>query len=321
VIGARAAGTLHGVEIRHLATLLAIAEHGSFSAAARALGTVQSNVSAHISRLERELGTSLVDRHSGRLTEEGEMVAERSRRIIHELQDLEADVHSSDSAIEGETRLGVLGTTGRWLMPRLLPALAREHPLVRAIIHEGGTSALVPRLLAGELSAAIVHFPVDADELALEPLFTESLVLLVHGSHRFAGRESITLTELADEPLLMPPRNNAMRRIVDRTAATLGLRLRAQAEIDGVRLLTSLAFDGFGPAIVPATAIPAWLQGNFSRIELPQLPNRTVGWATRRRPLPNKPTRAALEVTKAVIAKVGDRQPGVTPIAPSTVAR
>ena len=77
------------MEVRHLASLIAIADHGSFSAAARALGTVQSNVSAHIARLEKELGASLVDRASGKLTEEGTIVVERGRRIIHELQDIE----------------------------------------------------------------------------------------------------------------------------------------------------------------------------------------------------------------------------------------
>ena len=191
------------MEIRHLASLIAIADHGSFSGAARALGTVQSNVSAHISRLEKDLGVLLVERNGGALTDEGVVVVERARRIIHELQDIEADVHSSDTEIEGETRLGSIGTTGRWLMPRLLPALKKAHPLVRAIIYEGGTSSLIPRVLNGELDAAIVHFPVDDPELVLEPLFSEDLVLLVHAKHRWASLETITIAELATEPLLL----------------------------------------------------------------------------------------------------------------------
>ena len=87
------------MEIRHLASLIAIADYGSFSGAARALGTVQSNVSAHISRLEKDLGVVLVERNGGALTEEGTVVVERARRIIHELQDIEADVHSSDTEV------------------------------------------------------------------------------------------------------------------------------------------------------------------------------------------------------------------------------
>jgi molybdate transport repressor ModE-like protein len=300
------------MEIRHLASLIAIAEHGSFSAAARALGTVQSNVSAHISRLEKELGANLIDRHSGELTEDGALVVERARRIIHELQDIEADIQSTDTQIAGETRLGCIGTTGRWLMPRLLTAIQKAHPQVRPIIHEGSTSSLLPRLIAGELDAAIVHFPIDDPELQLVPLFSEELVLLVNNKHPWASLETISLEQLATQPLLLAPKNTALRRIIDRAAGAQRLAFTPQAEIDGVRLLTSLAFEGFGPAIVPATAIPAWIKGDFTRVSIPQLPRRVVGWASRKRPVPNKPTRAALEIARQVVAKTGDRQPGVT---------
>jgi molybdate transport repressor ModE-like protein len=299
------------MEIRHLASLIAISEHGSFSAAARALGTVQSNVSAHISRLEKELGASLIDRQSGELTEDGVLVVERARRIIHELQDIEADIHSTDTEVAGETRLGCIGTTGRWLMPRLLTAIQKAHPQVRPIIHEGSTSSLLPRLIAGELDAAIVHFPIDDPELHLVPLFSEELVLLVNNKHPWAKLETISLEELATQPLLLAPRNTALRRIIDRAAGAQRLAFTPQAEIDGVRLLTSLAFEGFGPAIVPATAIPAWITGDFTRVSIPQLPRRVVGWASRKRPVPNKPTRAVLEIARQVVAKTGDRQPGV----------
>ena len=300
------------MEIRHLATLIAIADHGSFSAAARALGTVQSNVSAHIARLEKELGATLVEHTNGTLTEQGAVVVERGRRIIHELQDIEADIHSDDSVVEGDTRIGCIGTTGRWLMPRLLGALAKQHPGIHATIHEGSTSTLVPRLIEGQLDAAIVHFPVDAPELQLEPLFSEDLILLVHEDHEWSKLESISLTELATKPILLAPRNTSLRRIIDRAAGNQRVALTAQAEIDGVRLLASLAFDGFGPAIVPATSVPDWLVGPFARVALPELPKRAVGWATRRRPLPNKATRATFDILRATIARVGDRQPGIT---------
>ncbi len=301
------------MELRHLTSLIAIADHGSFSAAARALGTVQSNVSSHISRLEADLGVSLVDRHNGSLTEQGTMVVERARRVVHELEDIAAEVQSTDAVIEGETRLGCIGTTGRWLIPRLLPALKKSHPNVRAIIFEGTTSSILPRVLNGDLDGAILHFPIEEPELSLEPLFAEDLVLLVSNKHEWAKRESITIAELATKPILLPPLSTALRRILDRAAANQKVTLQPQAEIDGVRLMTSLAFEGFGPAVIPSTAIPSWLTGEFVQIALPELPRRAVGWATRRRPLPNRSTRAALEVAKDVIAKSGARQPGVYP--------
>ena len=75
------------MDVRQLSALVAIADHGTFSAAARALFTVQSNISAHVARLEKELGVTLVDRSQGGLTEEGARVVERARRILNEIDD------------------------------------------------------------------------------------------------------------------------------------------------------------------------------------------------------------------------------------------
>src|SRR5690606_34982574 len=105
------------MDLRQLAALTAVADHRSFSAAARALHTVQTNVSTHVARLERELGTSLVDRASGTLTEAGEIVVSRARRVQAELEALTADVAAAEGDISGQVRLGTIGTTGRWMVP------------------------------------------------------------------------------------------------------------------------------------------------------------------------------------------------------------
>ncbi len=299
------------MELRQLEVLISIADHGSFSGAAKALATVQSNVSAHISRLEKELATSLIDRSSGRLTEDGQIVVDRARRVLNQIQDIVADVHANEKEIEGEVRLGCIGTTGRWLMPRFLPAVAKSHPNIHPIISEGSTSSLLPRVLDGSLDAAIVHLTIQDDNLESFPLFAEDLILLVHAKHEWAEHDKMTIQELTTRPLLLPPKNTSMRRILDRAAGSQRLVLQSQAEIDGVRLLTSLAFEGFGAAIVPATAVPGWLKGEFKRIEVPELPRRVVGWVQRSRPLPSKATQATAIVARQVIERTGDRQPGV----------
>ena len=223
------------MDVRQLAALVAIADHGTFSAAARALFTVQSNVSSHIARLERELGTTLVDRTQGGLTEDGARVVDRARRILREMEDIAADVAPVDGNVTGDVRLGILGTTARWLLPRLLSALETRHPGVRAIVSEGSTSALIPGLLTGRYSAAIIHLPVDDPELTIEPLFAEDLLLVTHGDHPLAGRGEMPLAELATHRLLLPPPGSALRRVLDRAARSQGVQLVAQAEIDGVR--------------------------------------------------------------------------------------
>ena len=89
------------MDLRQIQALIAIADHGSFSAAAASLHTVQSNVSSHVARLEKELGVQLVDRHRGQLTEEGQAVVERARRIAGEIEAMVADVAALGNEIEG----------------------------------------------------------------------------------------------------------------------------------------------------------------------------------------------------------------------------
>ncbi len=299
------------MDLRQLAALIAIADHGSFSAAARALYTVQSNVSGHIARLERELGATLVDRGRGGLTDDGAMVVDRARRIHRELDAIVADLSARHDQIAGDAYLGVIGTTGRWLMPELLTALAVTHPLVRAVVAEGSTSSLLARLVSGQLDAAIVHLPVDDPDLSVEPLFAEDLIVVVPSDHPLAAYEELPFAEVAKHPLLLPPRGTALRRVIDRAAANVDVTLRAQAEIDGVRLMSALALDGYGPTIIPATALPKGVPDELRRITVPELPRRVVGWAHRRRPGPSAPVRAVLDLLRELIAQTGDLQPGV----------
>ncbi len=299
------------MDLRQLTTLVAIADHGSFSAAARALYTVQSNVSGHIARLEKELSVTLVDRQRGGLTDEGRMVVERARRVLHELDDITADMASRGENIGGDARFGSIGTTARWLLPQLLTELERVHPGIHLTIHEGNSTNLVPRVAAGHLDAAIVHLPVDDPDVSVEPLFAEDLFLLAHVKHPLAVHDTIRLPALAATPLLLPPTGTALRRIIDRAAGAVDTQLQAQAEIDGVRLLTSLALEGYGAAIVPATALPRWFRGDFKRIAVPELPRRVVGWIQRKRPAPGPPTKALAMLLREIVETQGAQQPGV----------
>src|SRR5436190_15333887 len=189
------------MDLRQLAALVAIADTGTFSAAADALHTVQSNVSTHIARLERELGVTLVDRTGSRLTEEGEAVVARARRVAAELEALEADVASLRDEVIGSARMGVIGTTARWLIPALLSAMEERHPKVKVSVLEGNNTSLVPQLTAGFLDLAVVNAPVDDPDLVLEPLYTEDLVLVVPPDHDLATRTTVRMSDLAGHPL------------------------------------------------------------------------------------------------------------------------
>jgi DNA-binding transcriptional LysR family regulator len=299
------------MDLRQLAAIVAVADTGSFSLAADELHTVQSNVSNHIARLEKELGVQLVDRHRGQLTEEGEAVVERARRIAAEVEALVADVAALGSEVEGSVRLGMIGTTARWLVPRLLERLAVAHPKVHLTVVEATSATLEPQLAGGRLDLAVVNLPVPGSDVVGRSLFDEDLVLVVPVGHPLSEVRDLSMADLDGVPLLLPATGTAFRNEVEKAAADAGIILVAKADLDGVRLIASLTFDGYGPAILPATAVPSTMQDRWQRINVAGLPRRRVGIAARRRGLPSAPARAVLAVLDEIVAADVDSHQGL----------
>lgn len=291
------------MELRQLEALVEIEDHGTFSAAALALGTVQSNISARIARLEAELDVTLVNRSSGRLTEEGASVAARARRILSEVDAAVADVVAASSEVTGTVGVGVIGTTGRWLAPLLLGALRDLHPRISLRIVEGTSTTLEPQLATGQLDLAVVTLPLQVDGLSTSRLFDEDLVLVVAMGHPFTRRAlPLPLDVLEGLELLLPLSGTALRVELDHAAAAAGVTLRASIELDGLRTLASLVFDGYGPAILPATAVSRHLRDRFALLPVAGLGRRHVGIAVRRHGLPSAPSRAVQALLEALVA-------------------
>ena len=301
------------MDLRQLNALLAVADHGSFSAAARAMHTVQSNVSTHVARLETELGATLIDRTSGALTDEGEIVAARARRIQAELEAMNSDLASLDDEIGGGVRIGVIGTTARWLVPRLIEAMASRHPKVRVVVVDATTTSLLLQLTTGRLDLAVINEPIDDPDVTTERLFDEDRLLVVPKGHTLYDREHVALADLAGEPLLLEPKGTAFRDQLDRQCADSGVELESQAEVDGMRLLATLAFQGFGAALLPASAAPSGVGGDWKRVPVDGLTGRSVGLATLRRGMLSAPARALRDVLRDLVQREGPNQPGIHP--------
>jgi DNA-binding transcriptional LysR family regulator len=299
------------VDLKQLQSLLAVAEHGSFSAAARAIHTVQSNVSTHIARLEKELGAALVDRSSGRLTEEGEAAVARARRIQAELAALIADVAALRDEVMGSVRFGVIGSVGRWLVPGLLEIMRSRHPNVDLVVVDATTTSLLPQLLDGGLDLAVVNLPVADPAISVEVLFEEERILVVPEAHPLADRAEVTIADLAPHDLVLEPRGTAFRDELDQAATAAGVDLRSLAEVDGMTMVASLAFRGYGPAILPTTATLDEAPGAWVPIPVTDLRHRAVGLARRRAGRLAAPARAVREVVCELVSDQGPHHHGV----------
>jgi len=302
------------MDLRQLHALLAVAEHQSFSAAARALHTVQSNVSTHVAHLENELGSVLIERSRGELTPEGEIVAARARRILGELRSIEDDLVSLREDVSGHVRLGVIGTTAVWLVPALLDALARDYPRVEITIVEATTSLLVPQLLSERIDVAIANLPVSDPDIDCRTLFEEDRVLLAPDDHPLATSDHVSWRDLSQHEILLPPIGTGFRDEIDADARLARVSLDAKAEVDGLRLMTSLATRGFAPAIVPASAVPT-SSGPWCRVSIDASSRRIVGLALPRRVTPSASTRVVVD---EIVAVVTAETPAITGISAAT---
>jgi len=297
------------MDIRQLNALVAVVDNGSFSAAAKSLHTVQSNISTHISRLEKELSVSLIDRRTGVLTEEGELVVERARRVQTELESIALDVEALHSEVAGIVRLGVIGTTGRWVSPILLESMTQRYPRVKIQITDAVTSNLLPLVVQGRVDGAIVNLPISHPDIELEPLFEEEPVLVAPNGHPLSKYDSLTPEILAEFPLLLNPKGVPFRDSLDKDLAKHGVKLTPKAEVDGMRLLASLAIDGFGAAVLPATAAQG--SGKWKRIPLEGFTRRIVGLATNKRVPLSATTRVVRDVLRNMIRDHGSDQNGI----------
>jgi DNA-binding transcriptional LysR family regulator len=300
------------MEIRQLEALVGIADHGTFSGAADALGTVQSNISNRIARLESDLGTELVSRSSGALTESGEIVVLRARRILNELNAIASDVSELSADIRGQVVLGMIGTAGRWIVPLLLQAQRATYPHIALRIIEGSNSVIEPQLVNGRLDLAVLAWPVNAPELSDVELFSEDLVVIADKRHPLAHHEGpLTFAVLAHYQLLLPLVGTPIRREIDDASHAQGIDLQPLIELDGLRTIASLTFDGHGPSILPATMLSTHLRDEFVALHIEHIAKRRVVLASRRFGFPAAPVRAIQALLAEVVKNATNVPEGV----------
>ena len=271
------------MELRHLAALLAIAEEGSFTAAADTLSTVQSNVSEQVRQLEGELGAQLLirSRRGAQPTECGDVVLEHARRIRRELEAMRAHLSTVQGLEVGDASFGIVGTASRWVVPQLVADVHQRAPAIRLRVVEAASERLMAEAAAGELAQAVVTEPVTHPHLHVEPLLEEALVAVVPAGVPLP-RPPVPLDALLDFGLVLPPPENPLRKEVELAASSRGLdALPVSVEVEGIRLVADLVAAGVGASILPETAVPPELAGVLT-VALVDLPPRRLALITGR---------------------------------------
>lgn len=240
--------------LRQIQYFVAVAEHRAFSAAAEALSVSQPSLSKQLATMEAELGATLFERTSRRvsLTTIGEELLPRARTILQEVREFRAIARGSVGPFGDRLSIGVLPSIGAYFMPLVSRRLHRLYPDLRLAVQEGSTIQLLAMLKDGRLDV-VIGTPTNDPEFVSEPLFAETLwVCAAIDDPLSAKRTPLTLADLAEKPLLSLSSGFRLSKIVERLADLAGTYVSRDyqgASLDAVR---QMAVMGAGVAVLPS---------------------------------------------------------------------
>jgi DNA-binding transcriptional LysR family regulator len=252
------------LDVRRLRVLLAVREQGGVAAAARALSFTPPAVSQQIAALERQVGTTLLDRSSrpARLTPAGERLADHAGTVLAGLEAAAADLAAfTDGGPAGTLRIGVIPTVGRAILPGAVRALAGCAPGLRLQIEQSEPEDSLPAVARGDLDLAVgseyAMTPHRRDQrLERHDLAVEPLLVAVPSGHREAG-DSVALGRLRDETWLAAMPGSSCLTMLRRAGAASGFEPVEGGHCAEFAMALALVAAGAGIALVPAIAVPS----------------------------------------------------------------
>ena len=246
------------MEIRQLKAFLAIAEAKTFTAGARRVNVTQAAISMQIRQLEEEVGLPLFTRTPRRviLTEAGEHLLERARKILREHDAAVAEIAEIAGSEHGRLRIGAAsGTFAMNQLPVILQEIRRKYPNSELTVTAGTSSRLVDRILHGEIDTAFVSLPVDNLSISTESLFSDEIVAVAWPGHPLAKEKYISAATLAGENLILGERGGNTRRMIDEFFAAANVRPNITMELSRQEAINRMVEIGMGVGIAGVKSV------------------------------------------------------------------
>src|SRR5579871_1211655 len=206
------------MDLRQLRYLVALADERHFTRAAEREHIAQPALSQQIRRLEEEVGVALVERTTRRvsITEAGELLVARARRILAELEAARAELQAVRGIQSGRVLVGALHTMGPVDLALVLADFHERHPGVELTVREQSSEELAEMLRVDELDLAFLSVTerVESHGLGLYQLVSEELAIVLPAEHRLAGRRRLRMAELAGEPFISYRPGSRLRELL-----------------------------------------------------------------------------------------------------------
>jgi LysR family hydrogen peroxide-inducible transcriptional activator len=244
------------MNLRDFQYLVALAETRHFGRAAEQSHVSQPTLSAQIKKLEQQLGVQLVERQPRKvaLTDIGERIVARARRILHEVDDITELARGSRDPLAGVLRLALIPTLGPYLLPLVTPRLRKQLPKLQLLLYEFQTGPLLERLRAGDLDVGVLALGVDVSGLEVAPLYDEPFALAVPASHALAKKHSVRAEDLAGETLLLLEDGHCLRDQALEVCSRVDVREAEDFRATSLETLRQMVVAGLGITLLPELA-------------------------------------------------------------------
>lgn len=243
------------MEIYQLRYFVAVAETGNFTRAAERAHVSQPSLSQQIMKLEDEVGHKLFHRLGRKavLTEAGATFLERARRILFEVENAAREL-SDHPSLERRITVGAVQTVMPYLITPFIADLRATHPNLTVNAREDFRANLVRTVVEGDLDLAVVPLPIREHRVATEILLTEPLLLVVGRGHRFASRQEINISDLAEETFISLGDSSALAAQIQAFFGDNKFQPRIGVRCAQVATLKLFAAMGLGISLLPELA-------------------------------------------------------------------
>lgn len=286
------------MELTHLRYFKMIAEHGSMTAAAKALNVSQPTITVAVKNLERELGTTLLlrNRDGVTLTPAGQELVRHATEVFDVLGRAERTIHGLQNEDMGRFVIGCHESLGAYFLPEMMAKFLEEAPLIEVNLKNATSAAVRDAVIARSVDFGLVVNAEQHPELVMVELFHDAVDVFV-GAHLLDRTSPSEL--LRSRPLVFAPRVGQCWTIINRLKEE-GICPSRMLQCGDLELTKSLALAGVGVALLPRRVAAYGQRGKLVRLgpEMPSVPD-TISLLYR---ADMHRTRAAMRLKDALVA-------------------
>jgi DNA-binding transcriptional LysR family regulator len=255
---------------RQLETVVALAEYGSFIAAAALLKTSQPAVTRTIKHVEEVLGVKLFDRstRSVQITAAGKEFVGVAARMLNDLKITIRGMRELSDQRRGQIIISSIMSVANGRLPGLVSAYRLAYPGIELHVRDGVHGTVIEDVRSGAADFGITYLDDLPDPFQSTPLGKEEFTVVIPRAHKLAKKKSLSLSDLKEVALVALPGDSRTRRVIDSAASSLGLSLNHVVTVSQFATMLGFVRAGVGLAIAPRSGVASFLGKELSAVPI-----------------------------------------------------